>query len=58
MANALSTGRMDLAAAATGLAKGSPGLEVSRSPVAAGGIIRTGLLRDVVSHLLQKRSTI
>jgi hypothetical protein len=47
MANAQSTGRIDLAAAATGLAKGSPGLGVSRSRKAAGGRIRTGLLRAI-----------
>jgi hypothetical protein len=49
MANARSTGRIDLAAAATGLAKGSPDLGVSRSHMAAGGRIRTGLLRIISS---------
>ena len=49
MANAQSTGRIDLAAAATGLAKGSPGLGDSRSRMAVGGRIRTGLLRTVSS---------
>jgi hypothetical protein len=49
MANARSTGRIDLAAAATGLAKGSPDLGVSRFHMAAGGRIRTGLLRIISS---------
>ncbi len=49
MANALSTGRIDVATAATGVARGSPGLGVFRSLVADGGSIRTGLLRTISS---------
>ena len=60
MANALSTGRIDLAAAATGLAKGSPGLGVSRSHMAAGGRIRTGFLRAISSirSIVEKPMTV
>jgi sulfatase maturation enzyme AslB (radical SAM superfamily) len=57
MANAQSTGRIDLATAATGLAKGSQDLEVSGSRMAAGGRIRTGLLRKILSiHPIVKKA--
>jgi uncharacterized protein len=60
MADALSTGRIDLATAATGLAKGSPGLGVSRTHMAAGGRIRTGLLRTISSirSIVEKPMTV
>jgi hypothetical protein len=57
MANAQSTGRIDLATAPTGLAKGSQDLEVSGSCMGAGGRIRTGLLRTILSiHPIVKKA--